>query len=76
MFDGLGRITQVTRSDGAVAATAYAGPVITDVFELQLFPLDDKAVAVSLVIAMREALARQLGIDSQELGWATIRAAG
>lgn len=45
----------------------------TDVFELQLFSLKDDRVALSLVIALREALARQLGIEPQEMGWSTVR---
>ncbi|MDX9973784.1 MAG: helicase-related protein [FCB group bacterium] len=42
----------------------------TDVFELRLVGLSDRTVATSLVVALREALARRLGIDADEMGWA------
>jgi DEAD/DEAH box helicase domain-containing protein len=54
--------------------------VRTDVFELQLadprtgFPLTDDTTAASLAVALREALAKKLGINERELGWASVPA--
>ena len=45
----------------------------TDVFEMQLFELDDEITATSIAAALPEALARILGIEADELGWATVR---
>lgn len=45
----------------------------TDVLELQFPELTDEVVATSLAVALREALARRLGIESVELGWASVR---
>lgn len=51
----------------------------TDVFELQLVdpkdgaPIEDKTVCSSLAVAMREALAEKLGINTREIGWTTRR---
>lgn len=47
--------------------------ITTDVFELQLFDLTDKVVATSLAVALREALSRILGIESDELGWQIVQ---
>ncbi|CAO3444054.1 DEAD/DEAH box helicase [Azospirillum largimobile] len=44
----------------------------TDVLELQMPELMDDAVATSLAVALREALARRLGVESSELGWASV----
>ncbi len=60
----------------------FGGEFQTDVFELQLrSPLADapiltEAAAIPLAIALRLALSRQLGIESQELGWAVDRVPG
>ena len=49
----------------------------TDVFEMQLADpttgtwLNDADVASSVAVAMRQAVAEQLGIDVREVGWAT-----
>jgi len=49
----------------------------TDVFEIQLADpstgiwLNDTDVATSVAVAMRQAVAEQLGVDVREVGWAT-----
>jgi hypothetical protein len=49
----------------------------TDVFEMQLADpstgnwLNDTDVAASVAVAMRQAVAEQLGVDVREVGWAT-----
>jgi len=48
----------------------------TDIFELQLADVTSEAVATSLAVAMREALASLLGIETNELGWAAIPSIG
>jgi DEAD/DEAH box helicase domain-containing protein len=51
----------------------------TDVVEIRLrdpfsnAPLDDTVVLTSLAVALRQALARHLGIDTREIGWAVSR---
>lgn len=42
----------------------------TDVCELQLTGIKDESVAVTCAVALREGLARELGIERDELGWA------
>lgn len=60
----------------------FGGELQTDVFEVQLrSPLADapvlsQAAAIPLAIALRQALASQLGVESQELGWAVDRVPG
>ncbi|QCG89137.1 DEAD/DEAH box helicase [Azospirillum sp. TSH100] len=44
----------------------------TDVLELQLPELGDEVIATSLAVALREALARRLGVEIAELGWASV----
>ena len=66
-------------SDGQYAIKRnlwFGGQVLTDVFELCLDHPDRakgpmrQEVAVSLAVALRLALARRLGIEERELGWA------
>ncbi|MDX0134885.1 DEAD/DEAH box helicase [Sinorhizobium meliloti] len=45
--------------------------ISTDVFELQPSMPSSKATATALVIAMREGIARILGIEADEMGYAT-----
>lgn len=42
----------------------------TDVAELQLFDCDSSKAALALALALREAVARRLGIDPDEMGFA------
>ncbi|MBM4089544.1 MAG: DEAD/DEAH box helicase, partial [Planctomycetes bacterium] len=57
------------------------GQELTDVFELRLRhpqpgrPPMSREVAVPLAVALRSALARRLGIEARELGWAVSSAA-
>ena len=44
------------------------GSRTTDVFELQLFELQDRGTALSLGIALRRAFCARLGIEEQEVG--------
>lgn len=46
----------------------------TDVFELNLAELKDETTAASLAVALRETLARRLGIEPGEISWAVVRA--
>ncbi len=52
----------------------------TDVFELQLHdpqsgvPLDDKVIAYSLSVALRQALAERIGVNEREIGCAAVPA--
>ena len=61
-----------SRPFGVKRHVALGHNYATDVYELQLFGLADESVATSLVIALRETLARELGIESSELGWRTV----
>lgn len=51
------------------------GEQTTDVFELQLSdpltgaPLNDLTTAMTLAVALREAVARRLGVEAREIGW-------
>lgn len=47
--------------------------VVTDVFELQPRCPLPRAAATALVIALREALARRLGVEADEMGFAVAR---
>ena len=47
---------------------SLGGSRTTDVFELQLFGLQDKGTALSLGIALRRAFCQRLGIEEQEVG--------
>lgn len=52
------------------------GDAHTDVVEIQLADpatgayLNDRTIATSLVVALRQALAEELGVDPREIGWA------
>jgi ATP-dependent helicase YprA (DUF1998 family) len=46
----------------------------TDVFELQLASVADEATAMTMAVALREALCRRLGIARDEIGWQVDRA--
>lgn len=50
--------------------------ISTDVFELQLAGVDDAGVGLALVIALREALARRLGVEPDEMGFSVEQRAG
>jgi ATP-dependent helicase YprA (DUF1998 family) len=43
----------------------------TDVFELQLSDISTRSLAVTVTLALREALARRLGVERDEIGWLT-----
>ncbi|MBK7402425.1 MAG: DUF1998 domain-containing protein [Myxococcales bacterium] len=51
------------------------GEQTTDVFELQLTdpltgaPLSDLTAAMTIAVALREAVARRLGVEAREVGW-------
>lgn len=51
------------------------GEQTTDVFELQLTdpltsaPLSDLTTAMTIAVALREAVARRLGVEAREIGW-------
>jgi len=45
--------------------------VATDVFDLQLFGIKSASVALPLAAALRNALARKLGVEDAEMGIAT-----
>jgi hypothetical protein len=45
--------------------------VTTDVFDLQLFGIKSASVALPLAAALRDALARKLGVEDAEMGIAT-----
>ena len=47
---------------------SLGGSRTTDVFELQLFELQDRGTALSLGIALRRAFCGRLGIEEQEVG--------
>ena len=66
--------------DWAISRGIWLGTeTFTDVFELQLRdpvignPLDDKAAAFSLGVALRQALAERLGVNDREIGCAVAR---
>lgn len=44
--------------------------ISTDVFELQVAGVDEAGAGLALVIALREALARRLGVEPDEMGFA------
>ena len=50
--------------------------ISTDVFELQVAGVDEVGVGLALVIAVREALARRLGVEPEEMGFAVEPRAG
>ena len=76
--DGHPRLRGGKEPDGSsrCAGTGFAiqrglslgGSRTTDVFELQLFGLQDKGGALSLGIALRRAFCQRLGIEEQEVG--------
>ena len=47
---------------------SFGGSRTTDVFELQLFGLQDRGIALSLGIALRRAFCVRLGIEEREVG--------
>jgi hypothetical protein len=55
---------------------ALGHSITTDILELQLSGLSDAVVATTIAVAAREALARQLGIENAEIGWAIVRTRG
>lgn len=66
-------------SDGGFAIQRnvnFGGEVRTDIFELQLtrpdtrVPVRDETECTSIAVALRQALAESLGIESREIGWA------
>lgn len=59
----------------AVARNLSLGHEIrTDVCEVQLYECDTQATALTIALALREAAARRLGIDSDEMGYAAPQA--
>lgn len=46
----------------------------TDVCEVQLYECNDGPTALAVAMALREAAARRLGVDADEMGFATIKA--
>ena len=68
--DGVCRGTETPYGIKRQLALGYS--VHTDVFELQLFGLKNPSAAPSLAVAMREALVRELGVESSEVGWAAL----
>lgn len=50
--------------------------ISTDVFELQVAGLDEAGAGLALVVALREGLARRLGVEPEEMGFAVDRRAG
>lgn len=54
----------------------FGSSALTDVFELQLWnpttrqPVADPTTALSLAVALRQALAQSLGVDDREIGYA------
>jgi DEAD/DEAH box helicase domain-containing protein len=50
--------------------------LVTDAFELQLAGLSDEGAGIALTVALREALARRLGVDASEMGLAVQVRAG
>lgn len=73
--DGLCRANELTWSIQTELLLGTARE--TDVFELQLRDLNngkllrDEGIATSLAIALRQALADQIGVEEREIGWAT-----
>ncbi len=68
-------------SQTAIKRQQFLGVALqTDVFELQLhdphsgIPLDSREGAMSLAVALRQALSEELGIEDDELGFATLQA--
>ena len=57
-------------------AVALGSETVTDVAELQPAGLESEAAALAVVSALREALARRLGVEARELGMAVRRARG
>lgn len=50
--------------------------ISTDVFELQVTGIDQTGVGLALAIALRETLARRLGVEPEEMGYAVEPRAG
>jgi DEAD/DEAH box helicase domain-containing protein len=56
---------------------ALGGLIQTDVFQLELRdlasgrPITDRAACTAIAIALRQALARRLGVEPREIGWST-----
>lgn len=67
---GAGRCPGNDKTYAITAPLALAHEVLTDVAELQPERLTDTSAAWALLAAIREALARRLGIESRELGLA------
>ncbi|MEQ8461641.1 MAG: DEAD/DEAH box helicase [Sandaracinaceae bacterium] len=67
---------------GTVSGLRLGASARTDVVELQLAdpetsePLEDAKVATSIAVALRQALALELGVDTREIGWALSRSKG
>ena len=76
--DGHPRLRGGKKQDGSSRCTgtgfaiqrglSLGGSRTTDVFELQLFGLQDRGAALSLGIALRRAFCARLGIEEQEVG--------
>lgn len=61
---------------------ALGGEFPTDVFQLQLqdpstgIPIQEESICTSIAVALRQALAEDLGIKEDEIGWSTAVLAG
>jgi DEAD/DEAH box helicase domain-containing protein len=76
--DGEGSFCTGTESNhGVTLGLALGGSAATDVFELELHdpatraPVVDRTACTAIAIALRQALARRLGVEPREIGWST-----
>lgn len=61
-------------ADFAIKRNLMLGHEIrTDVCEVQLFDIGNEGSALALAMAMREAVARRLGVESDEMGFAAVQ---
>lgn len=68
-----GHCTGASAADAPFAAVRNLNlgqEIRTDVCELQLYECDTKAAALAIALALREAVARRLGVDADEMGFA------
>jgi ATP-dependent helicase YprA (DUF1998 family) len=70
---GGGRCAGNDKTYAITRPLALAHEVLTDVAELQPQDLEDPSAAWALLSAMREALARKLGVETRELGLSVAR---
>jgi hypothetical protein len=79
---GVPRAADGITCTGSVASSSYAvtrhlslgQEIRTDVCEVQLYDCDTRACALAIALALREVVARRLGVDPDEMGFAAPQA--